>query len=192
MIFFAAWIVSCNFAYVIFAGGLAQLARALAWHARGHRFDSDILHHHQSNILSLESGKGYLYQSTDTQTKSFVYPIVVVSPVRRLTVATNSTPSVLSPVDPNVYPDNMTMVVLLTSNGTPVADAEVVAFVNGECRGAAVATTNGEMPLLLPAHCRRGQRITHELRAYIGGSIVTLSTDLTYTAMETSARHGNP
>ena len=28
--------------YII--GGLAQLARALAWHARGHRLDSDILH----------------------------------------------------------------------------------------------------------------------------------------------------
>ena len=27
-------------------GGLAQLARALAWHARGRRFDSDILHNH--------------------------------------------------------------------------------------------------------------------------------------------------
>ena len=27
------------------SGGLAQLARALAWHARGHRFDPDILHH---------------------------------------------------------------------------------------------------------------------------------------------------
>jgi hypothetical protein len=26
------------------AGELAQLARALAWHARGRRFDSDILH----------------------------------------------------------------------------------------------------------------------------------------------------
>ena len=26
-------------------GGLAQLARALAWHARGHRFDPDILHY---------------------------------------------------------------------------------------------------------------------------------------------------
>ncbi len=25
-------------------GGLAQLARALAWHARGHRFEPDILH----------------------------------------------------------------------------------------------------------------------------------------------------
>ena len=29
---------------VMVHGGLAQLARALAWHARGHRFDSDILH----------------------------------------------------------------------------------------------------------------------------------------------------
>jgi hypothetical protein len=25
-------------------GALAQLARALAWHARGRRFDSDMLH----------------------------------------------------------------------------------------------------------------------------------------------------
>ena len=30
-------------------GGLAQLARALAWHARGHRFDSDILHQTSKN-----------------------------------------------------------------------------------------------------------------------------------------------
>ena len=32
-------------------GGLAQLARALAWHARGHRFDSDILHKTKPNLL---------------------------------------------------------------------------------------------------------------------------------------------
>ena len=30
--------------FAIRNGGLAQLARAFAWHARGHRFDSDILH----------------------------------------------------------------------------------------------------------------------------------------------------
>ena len=34
---------SCTHAFC-FYGGLAQLARALAWHARGHRFDPDILH----------------------------------------------------------------------------------------------------------------------------------------------------
>ena len=34
--------------FPLFQGGLAQLARALAWQARGHRFDSGILH--QVNI----------------------------------------------------------------------------------------------------------------------------------------------
>ena len=29
---------------LVLHGGLAQLARAFAWHAKGHRFDSDILH----------------------------------------------------------------------------------------------------------------------------------------------------
>jgi len=30
--------------FAILFGGLAHLARALAWHARGGRFESDILH----------------------------------------------------------------------------------------------------------------------------------------------------
>ncbi len=32
------------FNFVALFGGIAQLARALAWHARGRRFDSDYLH----------------------------------------------------------------------------------------------------------------------------------------------------
>ena len=30
---------------IFIKGGLAQLARALAWHARGRRFDPDTLHY---------------------------------------------------------------------------------------------------------------------------------------------------
>ena len=37
--------------YII--GGLAQLARALAWHARGHRFDSDILHSFYCSVATM-------------------------------------------------------------------------------------------------------------------------------------------
>ena len=37
-------IENANWQLQIQKGGLAQLARAFAWHARGHRFDSDILH----------------------------------------------------------------------------------------------------------------------------------------------------
>ena len=36
--------VNLSSSSVFFSGGLAQLARALAWHARGHRFEPDILH----------------------------------------------------------------------------------------------------------------------------------------------------
>jgi putative endonuclease len=48
-----------SFAATIKKGGLAQLARALAWHARGHRFDSDILH--QARIIGPFFMSFYLY-----------------------------------------------------------------------------------------------------------------------------------
>ena len=41
-------IINCS---VAASGGLAQLARALAWHARGHRFDPDILHHPDLSVV---------------------------------------------------------------------------------------------------------------------------------------------
>ena len=42
-------------------GALAQLARALAWHARGHRFDSVMLHKPRQGgvFLSIESHYGH-------------------------------------------------------------------------------------------------------------------------------------
>ncbi len=121
----------------------------------------------EGNLLSLESGKGYLYQSKDTVTKSFVYPTVAASQARRLVAAANTAPSVFSPVDPNAYPDNMTMVVLL-------------AFVNGECRGAAVATTNGELPLYYLLIAGEGSGQPMELRVYLDGSTLKVRNDLTY------------
>ena len=35
-------------------GGLAQLARASALHAEGHRFDSDILHRERKEVLYID------------------------------------------------------------------------------------------------------------------------------------------
>ena len=49
--------------FVAHNGGLAQLARALAWHARGHEFDSRILHTRRQPIgclfLCVENGVTY-------------------------------------------------------------------------------------------------------------------------------------
>ena len=46
-------------------GGLAQLARALAWHARGHRFDSDILHSDNQALMSIISAFFYVFFSSN-------------------------------------------------------------------------------------------------------------------------------
>ena len=35
-------------------GGIAQLARALAWHARGHRFESDYLHLNNPEVIDFQ------------------------------------------------------------------------------------------------------------------------------------------
>ena len=44
--------------HLIKKGGLAQLARASALHAEGHRFDSDILHFFTSAAIASERGQG--------------------------------------------------------------------------------------------------------------------------------------
>jgi putative endonuclease len=51
-------------------GGLAQLARALAWHARGHRFDSGILH----RLKALPSGRAFIVLNT------MFYTYIIYSP----------------------------------------------------------------------------------------------------------------
>jgi hypothetical protein len=45
-------------------GGLAQLARALPWHGRGHRFDSDILHQ-TSCLAPCKPAGGFLFATLE-------------------------------------------------------------------------------------------------------------------------------
>jgi hypothetical protein len=39
-------------------------------------------------------------------------------------------------VDPYLYPDNLNIVAVVVRDGSPVDDAEIAAFIDGECRGA--------------------------------------------------------
>lgn len=50
-------------------GGLAQLARALAWHVRGHRFDPDILHEKVHSCC-----EPFLFKSIKLSTKHMPLP----------------------------------------------------------------------------------------------------------------------
>lgn len=42
-----------SYIFALQNGGLAQLARAFAWHAKGHRFDSGNLHKAKTSVFSL-------------------------------------------------------------------------------------------------------------------------------------------
>ena len=140
----------------------------------------------EGNLEALEGGKGYLYHSTDTLEKSFVYPAVTAaSTARRSADRHRSSASVFSPVEPTDYPDNMAIVILLTASGEPIADAELGAFIDGECRGVAfadVAEGDLQAPLYYLLVAGEGSGQPMEIRAGIGGTVMTVCNTLTYSS----------
>ena len=148
----------------------------------------------EGDLEAMESGKGYLYQTTDPQERMFVYPNVTQSTQSRLSAqsrrtceaSTDSVTSVFNPTAPTDYPDNMSMVIMLTAQGQPVADAQVAAFVDGECRGTAIADNDDEGHLQSPLYylliAGEGSGQPMEIRAAVGGEVLTLRNTLTYTA----------
>lgn len=138
----------------------------------------------EGDLEALESGKGYLYLSTDTEAKSFVYPSVSLSSrVAKSSKASSrmeNRVSAFNPVPPTDYPDNMTMAILLTNNGVPVTNAEVAAFIDGECRGTSFANEDEEQPLYYLLIAGEGSGQPMELRVYLDGSTLKVRNDLTY------------
>ena len=133
----------------------------------------------EGNLEALESGKGYLYQSIDAQEKTFVYPVSANrSQKARAIHRARRAPTVFTPIDPTLYPDNMSMVIKLVDLGEPVDSAEVAAFIDGECRG--VATSDNGLYYLLIAGEGSGQPI--ELRIAYGDEILTMNPSLTYSS----------
>lgn len=136
----------------------------------------------EGNLEALESGRGYLYFSTDTvKEKQFVYPTISATLAKDMRlVAAKPAPesSAFPPVDPTDYPDNMAMVIMLTDGGIPITTGEVAAFVNGECRGAAFA--DDDLYYLLISGEGSGQPM--EIRACINGTIQTVCTTLKYSS----------
>ena len=135
------------------------------------------------NLKVMESGKGYLYYSVDSIAKQFSYPATTAAnaplhiPMKsKLADET----SVFFPVEPENYPDNMSMVVKLVRDGEMVTDAELGAFVGGECRGAATASASSGLYYLLIAGEGSGQPM--EVRAAVDGTVVTVSTDVAFSS----------
>ncbi len=140
------------------------------------------------NLKVMESGKGYLYYSVDNAEKEFAYPSTSGSAGSRLFAngpdanasgtLTSGAPVFFSPVDPENYSDNMSMVIKLVKGGEPVTDAELGAFIGEECRGAAVAAETSGLYYLLIAGEGLGK--TMQIRAAINGVVTTVCTSVAF------------
>ncbi|MBR1934394.1 MAG: hypothetical protein IJ841_12025 [Prevotella sp.] len=130
----------------------------------------------EGSLQSLESGRGYLYYSTDSEEKQFVYPAASSASARVLSPlapadSQEEQHSIFTPIDPSLYPNNMTMVIQLKDGDAVVDTCEVAAFVGDECRGAARAERNGLYYLVIAGE-GSGQAMT--LRTCLNGKIVTI------------------
>ena len=127
-------------------------------------------------LQSIIPGEGYVYYSRAKNDKIFHYPKLGTqsshSPAYHAPEAPHRSPAVhYTPVDPYTFPDNMSVVAVVVSDGQRLCNAEVAAFVNGECRGAICANAGSEYYFLtIMGSSSDDQNQKVELRVYDQGT----------------------
>ena len=95
----------------------------------------------EGTLQNIVPGMGYIYRSMASGAKTFHYPrtthALYAPSAARVQQAAPRTAH-YNPVDNHLYPDNMNVIAVVRWQGNVCEDAELGAFVNGECRGAAV------------------------------------------------------
>ena len=137
----------------------------------------------EGNLRVLESTKAYLYYSTAGESKQFTFPAFNPSSPRHVAATTPRhgaapLPFIFKPVDAGMYPDNMTMVVKLLSEGNVVDTCEVAAFIADECRAAARAS-NGLYYLIIAG---QGAGQSMDIRTCLNDQEVVIDNSLFFAA----------
>ena len=132
----------------------------------------------EGTLKSIVPGQGYIYLSKDSQEKTFHYP--TLSDNNSAQAASFNMgydeptwqPGFFSPVDEHQFPDNMNMIAVVKKDGRQIEDAEVAAFVNGECRGA-VSFFEGYYFLSILGSSADDLNNDIEIRVYVDGEEYT-------------------
>ena len=138
----------------------------------------------------MEPGKGYIYSSETTASKTFTYPSVApAGGAAKVMAYAEPYDYHFTPVAPETYPGNMAVIGQVVENGLPVEGIEVAAFVDDECRATIVSDADGYLFLLVPGD---GKARMMTLRAYILGDETALDLPLTYQADKKLGTLGSP
>lgn len=135
----------------------------------------------EGTLKNIVPGQGYIYLSKANQVKSFHYPTGNNQPDTPQAAARQEAPSTTHyvPVDPYLYPDNMNIIAVLEKDGIPVEDAELGAFIDGECRGA-VTYNNGYYFLTIMGSAQEDATLPIQLKAYYEGEEYIVDNSKTF------------
>ena len=123
----------------------------------------------EGTLQSIVPGQGYIYQSKAADTKTFRYPRTSNGTAYRASAKTSvASTTNYQPVDDGKFPDNMNIIAVVEQGGQRIEDAEVAAFVSGECRGA-VSYYSGYYFLTIMGSSENDKNATVELRVWANG-----------------------
>ena len=130
----------------------------------------------EGTLESIVPGQGYIYHSLATEEKSFHYPSGKTGGQQAPRRAEeNSQFSILhsqlshfQPVDPYLYPDNLNIIAVVKKDGQERNDAEIGAFIGGECRGA-IGCNKSHYFLTVMGSSEEDSQKEMELRVWIDG-----------------------
>ena len=130
----------------------------------------------EGTLESIVPGQGYIYHSLATEEKSFHYPSGKTGGQQAPRRAEensqfsilNSQLSHFQPVDPYLYPDNLNIIAVVKKDGQERNDAEIGAFIGGECRGA-IGCNKSHYFLTVMGSSEEDSQKKMELRVWIDG-----------------------
>ncbi len=125
----------------------------------------------------LESGKGYKYKSSSSDSRTFIYPSVDVN--KQVPSRVNATPrdTHFKPIDNAAFPNNMAILAKVYNGDELVMEAEVAAFVGGECRATILVDEKGYVCLTVPGE---GQGDIIALKVKVGENIYDVEQTIIY------------
>ena len=123
----------------------------------------------EGTLQNIVPGEGYIYLSKATSEKSFHFPRITsglqtpwMAPRHRIAT------SHFQPVDEHLFPDNMNIIAVVEKDGQRIEEAEVGAFIGGECRSAETCT-NGYYFLTIMGSSANDINQSIELRVFVDG-----------------------
>jgi hypothetical protein len=135
----------------------------------------------EGTLKTIVPGQGYIYRSLADKPKKFHYPQHTWTSTgfaRQYRVAPQESQH-FTPKDDSLFPDNMSVLAVVKKDGVNIEDAELGAFINGECRGA-VSSNSGYYFLTIMGSTEEDNGKEIIIKAYVDSEEFVLDKSLRF------------